>query len=94
MAARSILNERQQVKADAFVSLRVWAVPEAVRGSTHAYKYALAFIVDGVCVLRFDNEAGKGDHKHIGAVEAAYHFTTPERLLADFWQEVDQRRPV
>jgi hypothetical protein len=31
-------------------------------------------VVDGVCVLRYDNEAGKGDHKHIGTVETAYVF--------------------
>jgi hypothetical protein len=90
MKARLLLRERQQVRADAFVSLLVWAVPEAVRGSAHTYKYSVAFVVGGVCVLRFDNEAGKGDHKHIGATETPYRFTTPEQLLSDFWREVDQ----
>jgi len=93
MKARLLLNERHQLRADAFVSLRVWAVPEAVRGSAHGYKYSLAFVVGEVCVLRFDNEAGKGDHKHVGATEAPYRFTTPEQLLSDFWREVDQWRP-
>jgi hypothetical protein len=92
MKARLLLDERQQVREKAFVSLRVWAVPVAVRGSTHGYKYSLALVVSGVCVLRFDNEAGKGDHRHIGATETPYRFTTPEQLLNDFWQEVDQWR--
>jgi predicted transcriptional regulator len=86
MKARLLLNERHQLRADAFVSLRVWAVPEAVRGSAHVYKYSLAFVVGAVCVLRFDNEAGKGDHKHVGATEAplSLHDTRPtsERFLA------------
>ena len=36
------------------------------------------------CVLRYDNEAGKGDHRHIGAEAASYQFTTIDQLLADF----------
>jgi predicted transcriptional regulator len=31
------------------------------------------------CVLRYDNEAGKGDHKHIGTFETAYVFESPRR---------------
>lgn len=52
------------------------------------------YVVAGVCVLRYDNEAGKGDHKHVGPTETLYHFTTPDRLLTDFWQDVDQWRPA
>jgi len=44
-------------------------------------------------VLRYDNEAGNGDHRHIGGVETAYTFTTPAKLMADFWNDVDQWRP-
>ena len=93
MKAERLLDERHQVADEAFVELRVWRVPEPVRGSGHAYKYALAYVVRGVCVLRYDNEAGKGDHRHVGAVEAAYRFTTPAQLLADFWTEVDRWKP-
>jgi hypothetical protein len=50
-------------------------------------------VVEEVCVLRYDNEAGKGDHRHVGDVEVAYTFTTPAALLADFWNDVDSWRP-
>jgi hypothetical protein len=83
---------RHQIRADAFVELRIWRVPEPVHGSMHDYKYALAYVVAGQCVIRYDNEAGKGDHKHLGAVEMLYVFTTPAKLLADFWFDVDQWR--
>jgi hypothetical protein len=43
-------------------------------------------------VLRYDNEAGKGDHRHSGKTEGRYDFTTQERLLADFWADVDKWR--
>lgn len=68
-------------------------MPQPVRGSRHGLKYALAYVVSGVCVVRYDNEAGKGDHRHFGAVETNYQFTTPATLLADFWKDVDQWRP-
>jgi len=47
------------------------------------------FVVKGVCVIIYDNEAGKGDHRHTGSEETAYTFTTVDQLLADFWADVD-----
>lgn len=93
MKAKRLLNERHQVAADAFVELRIWRVPRPVPGSGHDLKYALAYVVAGVCVLRYDNEAGKGDHRHLSEIETAYGFTTPAKLLEDFWSDVDQWRP-
>ncbi|ACL73067.1 conserved hypothetical protein [Thioalkalivibrio sulfidiphilus HL-EbGr7] len=92
MQAELLLRERHQVAPDAFVEIRIWRVPRRVPGSTHAYKYSLAFVVAGDCVIRYDNEAGKGDHKHLGSRELPYTFTTAAQLLADFWSEVDQWR--
>jgi hypothetical protein len=93
MKAELLLRERHQTADNAFVELRVWRVPHPVRGSEHEYKYALAYVVKGICVLRYDNEAGKGDHKHVGPIETGYRFTTPAQLLADFWHDVDHWRP-
>lgn len=92
MKAELLLRERYQLDINAFAELRVWRVPHPVPGSVHKYKYSLAYVVAGECVFRYDNEAGKGDHKHRGIVETAYNFTTPAKLLADFWSEVDQWR--
>lgn len=92
MQAKLLLHERYLLAPDAFGELCIWRVPQRVRGSSHDFKYALAFVVDGECVLRYDNEAGKGDHKHRDGNETAYRFTTPEQLLADFWNDVDQWR--
>lgn len=89
MKAQQLLNERVPQGADAFAELRVYRVPSSVSGSTHLHKYSLALIVRGVCVLRYDNEAGKGDHKHIGDVQTPYSFTTPAALIVDFWRDAD-----
>jgi len=92
MKAELVLDERHVLDNDAFVEIAVRRVPAAVRGSAHAFKYSLVLIEFGLCTLRYDNEAGKGDHRHADTVETPYKFTTPERLLADFWNDVDTRR--
>lgn len=93
MDAVLLLDQRDQIAEGAFAELRMWRVPSPVPGSDNDLKYALAYVVAGVCVLRYDNEAGKGDHRHIGAVEQTYRYTTAAQLLADFWNDVDQWRP-
>ena len=92
MTAELLIDERHVLDARAFVEIVVWRLPRRTRGSTHLFKYRLALVVDGVCVLRYDNEAGKGDHRHVRDAEKPYDFTDPDALLADFWREVDDWR--
>jgi len=87
---RLLLRERRILGEDRFVEIVIWELPRRVAGSRHRFKYRLAFVVDETCVLRFDNETGKGDHKHIGADEVPYRFTTLAQLVTDFWDEVDR----
>jgi hypothetical protein len=94
MNAELLFRERQQVAPNAFVEMRIWRVPAPVQGSNHQFKYSFAYVVAGKCVLRYDNEAKKGDHRHLGAIEESYNVTTPAQLLADFWFEVDRWRPA
>lgn len=86
------MHERLILSEDRFVEIVIWQLPMPLPGSSHAFKYRLAFVVDEVCVLRFDNEAGKGNHKHVGGKEAPYSFTSLTQLVADFWSEVDRWR--
>ena len=92
MDAELLFRKRIALLETAFVEMVVWKVPEPVRGSGHGFKYRLALVAEGVCVLRYDNEAGKGDHKHIGEREEAYRFIDLDRLQADFWQDVEEWR--
>ncbi|MEJ8308010.1 DUF6516 family protein [Agrobacterium larrymoorei] len=41
---------------------------------------------------RFDNEHGKGDHRHLNGAEHPYLFTTTDPLLSDFRKEIIKRR--
>jgi hypothetical protein len=94
MAAELLFRKREGLSETAFVEMVIWRVPEPLRGSVHGFKYRLALVADGVCVLRYDNEAGKGDHKHVGEREVAYLFTDLATLQADFWKEVAEWRTI
>ena len=88
MKARELFNRRVAVAEQAFAELLLWEVSEPVPGSTHSYKYRLAFVVAGACVLRYDNEAGKGDHKHVRGKQVKYRFVSVDKLVADFFKDV------
>jgi hypothetical protein len=92
MKAELLIDERHVLDARAFIEIVVWRLPRPARGSVHRFKYRLALVADGICVLRYDNEAGKGDHRHEGKAEDPYDFATPEALLADFWSDVEAWR--
>lgn len=90
MKAKLLLQRRVVTSVNSFVEIVVWRLPEPLPPCAHPLKYRLALVVEEVCVLRYDNERGKGDHRHEGRTEAAYSFTTPERLLADFLADVER----
>ncbi len=87
-----MLNERHIISESTFAEVVVWRLPSPLSGSNHNFKYRLALVVNGRCVLCYDNKSGKGDHRHVGEKEAPYAFTTPQALLEDFWNDVDNRR--
>lgn len=90
MPAELLLDERHVLSESAFAELVVWRVPVPVRGSQHEFRYRLALVVNGECVLRYDNEAGKGDHRHVRDKEHEYRFKSAKQLLADFWSDVEE----
>ena len=92
MRARLLVDQRIILSDCEFAESVVWEVPEPVRGSGHDLKYRLAFVVNGECVVRYDNEAGKGDHRHAGSQERAYRFESIEKLLADFERDIARWR--
>jgi hypothetical protein len=92
MDASLLLNERHTISETTFVELVVWRLSAPLPGNCHSFKYRLALVVNGSCVLRYDNESGKGDHKHVGQDENPYSFTTANTLLDDFWNDVDRWR--
>ena len=87
MKVELLIRERRVLEAG-FIEVVVWRLPEPLSGSTHGLKYRLAYVVDSECVLRYDNEVGKGDHRHVGTHEMPYVFVSVDQLLDDFLADV------
>lgn len=83
MKARQLFRYKER-QHDLTVEIVIWELPGKTRERTHALKYRLYCGRGGHCVVRYDNEAGKGDHRHYGDREEPYIFTSLEQLLDDF----------
>lgn len=77
---------------EAFIQVKIWKVKPNVKGSFHEYKYSCAYVVRNICVLRYDNEAGKGDHKHINDKEIPVQFADIKDLISQFDADVQMIR--
>jgi len=93
MSQATLLYHRKRLYDDgAIAELKLWLVPRVVPGSSHSFKYSLYYGRHGKRLIGYDNESGKGDHRHYGDVEEVYRFTTPEQLLSDFLADVQALR--
>lgn len=89
MKAKLITRFKDVTPEGGVIEWVVWRVPEPVPPSDHGFKYRAVYATDGVRVVGFDNERGKGDHCHIDGVERPYKFISIERLIEDFIAAVD-----
>ena len=89
MAGATLVLRTRDAHAGGVIEMVVWAVPKAVPPSDHGFKYRLVFVRGGQRVVGYDNERGKGDHRHLGSVETAYRFVDVPTLLEDFMRDVE-----
>jgi len=92
MKADILFRQRIDYDDGAIVEMTIWRVPSAVPPSTHGLKYSLFYGRPGTREIGYDNERGKGDHRHFEGAETAYQFSTVEQLMADFWSDVRSLR--
>lgn len=92
MSAAALLRRRIAYSEDSFAELVLWHLPRPLPRSAHSYKYRLAFVVRGRCVLRYDNESGKGDHRHYKGRESKFVFESPEQLIQAFQRDIARYR--
>ena len=86
MRARQVFRYRA-VQGSVTVEMVVWALPGPSTERTHGLKYRLYCGRGRTCLVRYDNEAGKGDHRHYGDREEAYRFESLEKLLGAFRED-------
>jgi len=92
MKAELLFHQRIDYDDGAIVEMVLWRVPTAVPPSTHGLKYSLFYGRPGIREVGYDNERGKGDHRHLGDIESPYLFRTVEQLMSDFWHDVQTLR--
>ena len=90
MRARLILDSKTVLSDGRIVHRRVWQLPNSTADRPHGLKYNLYCGKDGRTVVRYDNETGKGDHRHVGPdeIEEAYGYTSLAQLLSDFETDI------
>lgn len=69
----------------------LWQVERSTR-HPECVRYRLAFVRSGekTPALLYDNHHPKGHHRHVGACEEPYVFTTVGQLVADFTGEASK----
>lgn len=92
MPAELITRFKDITPDGAILEVVIWKVPAPVPPTEHGYKYSAVYVVDGVRVVGFDNERGKGDHCHIEGKQKPYAFKGVEQLIEDFIAAVAARR--
>lgn len=87
--AASLIRNRKVVLATGhIVQIRIWLLPITTAERPHGLKYSLFFGRPGERIIGYDNEAGKGDHRHYREQEKPYVFSTLERMIADFEDDI------
>ena len=92
MPARLLFEFRYDYEDGAIVEMVLWELPEPLPGSVHSYKYRLFYGYPGRRLLGYDNERGKGDHRHLDGRERPYEFVSVDRLMEEFLEGVAARR--
>jgi hypothetical protein len=88
--AKIFINHKVILNDGTIIQAVVWELPDPLPGSTHRYKYRFFFGKAGHSLVWYDNERGKGDHRHIADGEEPYAFTDLATLYADFLKDVER----
>lgn len=93
MKAKLIYREKYVYADGAIREMVLWQLPEKITDKQYSLKYRLYYgLPDGTCLVRYDNEPGKGDHRHFQDKEEPYNFMDVETLVADFLLDIKNLR--
>lgn len=86
MKAQKLFHFKAQ-QQEITVEMVLWVLPAASEERPQGLKYRLFCGRGTDCVVRYDNETGKGDHRHYGTVETPYRFESVDALIRDFRED-------
>ena len=71
MKTRRIFFDKAVLPDNSVVEMTIWQLPKPSTERPHGLKYSLFYGRDGLRIVGYDNERGKGDHKHLARWKAA-----------------------
>ncbi len=83
-----VLAEKQVFPNGVIIEIKIWRLPSPTAERPHGFKYSLFYGKPGRRLVGYDNEKGKGDHRHYGKRELPYTFVSLEKLIHDFRSDV------
>ena len=90
--ARIVFYLKEDYDDGYIVEMKIWLLPEPTPERPHGFKYSLFCGKSGSRAVGYDNERGKGDHRHYAEFEEPYAFTSVGQLISDFMSDVDKVR--
>jgi hypothetical protein len=92
MKAELLFYRRRLFDDGHIMEMTMWRVPQPVPPTTHGLKHSLFYGRPGARLVGYDNERGKGDHRHFLDREGPYQWLGVDRLIGDFLADVKEFR--
>lgn len=96
MEAELIFKDKYLYQDGAIREMTIWRIPTADEERPHFLKYSLFYGYPDEPLVIYDNERGKGDHRHYftrtGSYEEPYTWVSIEQLIADFRADIGRLR--
>ena len=90
MKAKRVFYDKATLPDGSIVEMTIWQLPKQSSERPHGLKYSLFYGRNGLRIVGYDNERGKGDHRHVGEVETRYRFVSAENLVVDFLADIER----
>lgn len=85
-----LVNRKVVLNDGSIIQAVVRELAEPLPKSKHSYKYRFYYGKEGRSLVRYDNERGKGDHRHYPEGDESYVFTSLDKLLSDFIRDIER----
>lgn len=86
--AKQLFYARNDYGDGSIIEIKLWRLPTPTAERPHGLKYSLFVGCPGERWVCYDNERGKGDHKHFLGAELKYDFVDVPTLFNDFRADI------
>jgi uncharacterized protein DUF6516 len=91
MKATLLFHSKTDDACGNITEIRIWRVT-VTEHTPYGFKYSLVYIERDVRIIGYDNERGKGGHRHFDGEETPYYFIDVDTLIEDFSRDIAQWR--